>query len=204
MTTTKTNALTESQIATYEAHGFHRWTMRDMDRLYINAKDLGLEVEYYKTGNVKSARWQGQHISNADARRLLSSKVFIDVKTCKLSVTTSFDLSDAMSLEEAAKRAVAEVEAELFAPATETATSERSEVEDRREELVKTVEDFIAERIALTESMELPENTKRERGVAMLERAREKTIDAIRNLPSEYVMYQKLDGNTLVQTYAFR
>ena len=204
MTTTKTNALTESQIATYENHGFHRWTMRDMDRLYINAKDLGLEVEYYKTGNVKNARWNGVHISNADARRLLSSKVYVDVKTCKLSVTTSFDLSDAMSLEEAAKRAIAEVEAELFAPATETATSKRSEVEDRREELVKTVEDFISERIALTESMELPENAKRDRGVAMLERAREKTIDAIRNLPSEYVMYQKLDGNSLVQTYAFR
>ena len=203
MTTTKTNALTDSQIATYEAHGFNRWTMRDMDRLYINAKDLGLEVEYYKTGNVKNARWNGVHISNADARRLLSSKVYVDVKTCKLSVTTSFDLSDAMSLEEAAKRAVAEVEAELFAPATETATSEHSEVEDRREELVKTVEDFIAGRIALSEGMEIPEN-KRKRGVAMLERAREKTIDAIRNLPDEYVMYQKLDGNSLVQTYAFR
>ena len=78
--------LDERQIKTYEAKGFKRWTKGSMDRLYINVTDLGLEVSYYKTGNVSSARWCGESISNSDGRRFLASKVFVDVKTGTLNV----------------------------------------------------------------------------------------------------------------------
>lgn len=87
MTTITINAET---IAKLEAAGFNRWTKGSMDRLYINVTKLGLEVDYYKTGNVSSAKWQGELISNADGRRLLSSKVWIDVKTGELHVRTDF------------------------------------------------------------------------------------------------------------------
>lgn len=196
------SAMTEKQIAAYEAKGFNRWTKGSMDRLYVNAKHLGLEVEYYKTGNVSSAKWQGDSISNADARRLLASKVYIDLATCKLHVTTSFDLSDAVSVEDAARNLIAQVERDLdeAEPAT---SSKRSEVEDKRESLIETVESFIAERIELSESMGLPEE-KRAQGVVMLNAARDKTIAAIRSLADIDVMAAQLDGNKLVQAYGLR
>lgn len=78
-------------IAKYEDRGFRRWTKGRFDRLYINVKDLGAKIDYYGTGNVRSAYWQGERVSNADGRRLLASKVFVDVKTGKLSVTTKFE-----------------------------------------------------------------------------------------------------------------
>lgn len=77
-------------IAKLEAAGFNRWTKDNMDRMYVNATRLGLEVDYYKTGNVRNAKWQGESISNADGRRLLASKIWIDVKTGELHVRTDF------------------------------------------------------------------------------------------------------------------
>ena len=82
---------TDSTIKAYEEAGFNRWTKGNHDRLYINAEQLGLEVTRYKSGNVKSATWQGERISNADANRLMASKVYIDIKTGELHVTTNFN-----------------------------------------------------------------------------------------------------------------
>lgn len=82
--------LTDKQIAAYEAAGFKRWTNYGRDRLYIDIKMLGAEVEFYKTGNVSDTKWQGEDVSNADGRRLLASKIFIDVATGELHVVTSF------------------------------------------------------------------------------------------------------------------
>jgi hypothetical protein len=194
--------LNEKQIAAYEAKGFNRWTKGNMDRLYINATDLGAEIDYYKSGNVCSAKWQGESVSNADGRRLLASKVFVDVKTGELSVTTSFDLYDAMSVEDAARQLVASIEAELAEPEAEEepATSKHAKVEGKRDELVRTVEDFIAERIAMSTGLGLDEDA-RKRGVAMLEAAREKTVSAIRELEDVDVSAAPLDGNRLVQAY---
>ena len=64
-----------------ENKGFNRWTKGDMDRLYFNIeKSEYFEVEYYKSGNVSSAYLEGEHISNAEAYRLMSVKCFIDLK----------------------------------------------------------------------------------------------------------------------------
>lgn len=105
--------MTEKQIASYEAKGFNRWTKGNMDRLYINAKDLGLEVDYYKTGNVSSAKWCGESISNADGRRFLSSKVFVDVKTGELHVqdrtTVDWHNFDQPTLEDKARELIASI-----------------------------------------------------------------------------------------------
>jgi len=67
-----------------EELGFKRWTKGNLDRMYINAKDLGLEVGYYKTGNVQWAEFEGSSISNCQARKLLGAKTYIDLKTNKI------------------------------------------------------------------------------------------------------------------------
>lgn len=108
--------LTEKQIAAYEAKGFKRWTKGNMDRLYINVQQLGAEVDYYNTGNVRYAEWQGEQVSNADGRRLLASKVWIDVETGELHVRTEFNFGhhdDVKSVEDAAREYVAAIDAEL-------------------------------------------------------------------------------------------
>lgn len=112
--------MNDKQIAAYEAKGFNRWTKGSMDRLYINATDLGLEVEYYKTGNVSSAKWDGESISNADARRFNSSKVFVDINTGELHVqdrtTVDWHVFDQATLEDKAQALIDEIEAELAEP----------------------------------------------------------------------------------------
>lgn len=120
--------LNEKQIAAYEAKGFRRWTKGNMDRLYINIENLGAEISYYGTGNVRSAKWQGEQVSNADGRRLHSSKLFVDVNTGELSVTTNFEPywtdAEQITVEDAAKAIIAEIEAELAEPETTEETTE--------------------------------------------------------------------------------
>lgn len=69
------------RIAELEALGFKRWTKNGMDRLYINAGALGLNCEYYGTGNIRRALFDGELVSNCEARRMKNSKTYIDVKT---------------------------------------------------------------------------------------------------------------------------
>lgn len=59
----------------------NRWTKGGFDRIYFNWTKLGLDVDYYKTGNISYAKWQGEEISHTEARRIMSCKVWIDVKT---------------------------------------------------------------------------------------------------------------------------
>lgn len=73
--------MTEQKIAELEAKGFNRWTKGNLDRLYINAAQLGLVCSYYNTGNVSSAAFNGESISNCEARRMKAAKTFIDIKT---------------------------------------------------------------------------------------------------------------------------
>jgi hypothetical protein len=73
--------LTENRIAELENLGFSRWTKGNLDRMYINAAQLGLVCSYYKTGNISSAEFQGESISNCQARRYKAAKTFIDIKT---------------------------------------------------------------------------------------------------------------------------
>lgn len=101
MTTIETTAANIQQLINA---GAKRWTKGKLDRLYVNATILGLEYDCYKSGNVRSATWQGEGISNADARRLLGSKVFVDLNTGDLHVSTNFDArcKDGQELDEAA------------------------------------------------------------------------------------------------------
>lgn len=95
--------MTEEQIKALEKVGFKRWQKGDKDRLYIDATQLGLECNYYNTGNISMAWFNGERISNSQGGRLKSAKTYIDVNTGKLYGTNS-------DLKKAAEELVAKVE----------------------------------------------------------------------------------------------
>ncbi|MGW3072384.1 hypothetical protein [Kitasatospora sp. NPDC001132] len=70
------------------ALGGRRWQKNGMDRVYLNnwSEFTGLDVSYYGTGNISSATWHGEHISNSQARLILGSltKVWFDSADGKL------------------------------------------------------------------------------------------------------------------------
>lgn len=39
---------------------------------------IGFEVEFYNTGSVKNAIFNGELISNAEARRIMGTKIWVD------------------------------------------------------------------------------------------------------------------------------
>lgn len=80
----KTGKLTDDEIAALENKGFNRWTKGDIDRLYIKPTYLGLDLEYYKSGNISSATFNGDSISNSEGRRLNATKCYVDVATRKV------------------------------------------------------------------------------------------------------------------------
>ena len=94
--------MTQERIAELEQKGFKRWTKGNMDRLYINAGQLGLDCEYYKTGNIMYAEFKGEKISNSYARKMKAAKTYINVKTDRV-------YSDVEKLREAAME-LAEIE----------------------------------------------------------------------------------------------
>ena len=75
--------LSDERIIELESKGFKRWTKGTMDRLYINASQLGLDCDYYKTGNISGAEFKGKHVSNCEARRMKAAKTYIDILTGK-------------------------------------------------------------------------------------------------------------------------
>lgn len=97
------------EIEKLEAAGAKRWTKYGKDRLYIDAKVLGLELDHYKTGNISHAKWQGESISNSDGYRLNGSKVYVDVADGSLHVDTSFydGFDESRELENVVKKFVA-------------------------------------------------------------------------------------------------
>lgn len=76
--------LTEERITELESKGFKRWQKGNLDRLYINAAQLGLICTYYKTGNIHTAEMNGVLVSNSEGYRIKAAKTFVDVKTGKL------------------------------------------------------------------------------------------------------------------------
>jgi hypothetical protein len=70
------------------AIGGKRWQKNGKDRIYINdwASFVGLDTSHYNTGNISSASWQGEPISNSQARLILGSldKVWFDTSDGKL------------------------------------------------------------------------------------------------------------------------
>lgn len=97
--------ISEETIKALQEKGFNRWTKGNIDRLYINASQLGLVCTYYKTGNINTAEFQGRWISNSQARRMIGAKTFLDLKTDKVT-------SNIPELKEAAERIINEVKGE--------------------------------------------------------------------------------------------
>lgn len=100
--------MNEKMIEKLAAKGFNRWTKGKYDRMYINAKDLGLDCDYYKTGNICCATFQGDKISNSEAYRMKAAKTYIDVETGEV-------VSDNRYLKEAAEEVLEAVKAEIEA-----------------------------------------------------------------------------------------
>jgi len=89
-----TNTYTAEQI---EKIGGRRWTKAGHDRVYLNADVwaplIGLDVEFYGTGNVRGATLEGtDNISNTRTTALLSARVFWEdgqVKVADLVATAN-------------------------------------------------------------------------------------------------------------------
>ena len=97
--------LNETTITALIAKGFSRWTKNGKDRLYINARDLGLTCTYYKTGNIHTAEINGEYVSNSEARRMQYAKTYIDIATGEV-------VSDNDTLQAAAEAILTETIAE--------------------------------------------------------------------------------------------
>lgn len=83
-------------IETLEGMGANRWTKYDRDRLYLQKilpEMIGLEIDRYNSGNISSAKINGEKISNSSAGRYLAGmeKTYYDIKNKKLFVDTHRD-----------------------------------------------------------------------------------------------------------------
>ncbi|KMJ46699.1 hypothetical protein AB204_02465 [Xenorhabdus khoisanae] len=62
--------------------GFKAWERNGHRRIYINIERFeevfGLKVSFYKTGNISSAKLNGEKISNSKACELIPLKAFYD------------------------------------------------------------------------------------------------------------------------------
>lgn len=77
--------MTGTMIKKLESKGFKRWTKGEHDRLYANAESFGLEVDYYKSGNISYATLNGEKISNTSAYGIKrKTSIYIDVNDGKL------------------------------------------------------------------------------------------------------------------------
>lgn len=125
--------MNEKMIEKLAAKGFSRWTKGKYDRMYINAKDLGLDCEYYKTGNIADATFRGEGVSNSEAYRMKAAKTYIDIATGEV-------VSDNRYLKEAAEEVLEAVKAEIEAEEAAAKAAEIEETEETAEE-VKTAEE---------------------------------------------------------------
>ena len=89
--------LTNEKITALTEKGFKRWTKGNLDRMYINAAQLGLICTYYNTGSISSAEFGGERISNSRACAMKAAKTFIDIKSGRI-------YSDNDTLREAAEQ----------------------------------------------------------------------------------------------------
>lgn len=117
--------MTNEMIAKLEAKGGKRWTKGNMDRMYFNATALGLELDYYKSGNICDAYFKGEKISNAKGGRYACAKTYVDLSTGMVCGTCE-------ELTEVVREIVADTETELAAEA-EAGKNEEAE-EDAKEE----------------------------------------------------------------------
>ena len=144
----------QAMIEKLEAKGFKRWTKGTMDRFYINADKFGLDVEYYKTGNVSYAALNGERISNSEGRAILGGKYYVDIATGEVNVKICGYHGDEVRelIEKIVAEAAAEVEAEEKAEEVEETEAEeapKTEVVTAIEEGKSyTVTDYFADKVA--------------------------------------------------------
>ncbi|TGB14592.1 hypothetical protein [Streptomyces palmae] len=106
-------------IETMTAIGGNRWQRNGMDRVYINTwpEFAGIETTRYNTGNISSASYQGESISNSQAYKLLGSidKVWYDDADGKLHCRFGLSESRVASRQELWETVVAGIRAEIAA-----------------------------------------------------------------------------------------
>jgi hypothetical protein len=104
---------------TMTAIGGNRWQKNGMDRVYINdwAEFADIDVAHYNTGNISSASYQGEGISNSQAYKLLGSidKVWFDAETGKLHCRYGHSESRIASREEVWEAVVAGIRTAIAA-----------------------------------------------------------------------------------------
>lgn len=137
----------DTMIAKLEAKGGKRWIKGNMDRMYFNSTVLGLELEYYKTGNIRDASFRGMGLSNSMGGRYKAAKTYIDLATG--DVHSDFDC-----LADAVRELIAQAEEEIKAetPAideektaeTETASLSAKAI-DCQSAVIKTLDDTQAD-----------------------------------------------------------
>lgn len=137
--------MTDTMIAKLEAKGGKRWIKGNMDRMYFNATVLGLELEYYKTGNIRDASFRGTGLSNSMGGRYKAAKTYIDLATG--DVHSDFDcLADAVRelIAQAEEEIKAEIAAEEETTETETAAMSAEGI-DCQTAVLKTLDDTQAD-----------------------------------------------------------
>lgn len=104
-------------VETMVAIGGRRWQKNGMDRVYINdwAELAGLEVTHYNTGNISSAAYQDEGISNSQAYKILDSidKVWFDAADGKLHCRYGWSESRIATREEVWEAVVAGIRAAI-------------------------------------------------------------------------------------------
>lgn len=137
--------MTDTMIAKLEAKGGKRWIKGNMDRMYFNATVLGLELEYYKTGNIRDASFRGTGLSNSMGGRYKAAKTYIDLATG--DVHSDFDcLADAVRelIAQAEEEIKAETAAEEETAETEAASLDAKAIECQTA-VLKTLDDTQAD-----------------------------------------------------------
>jgi len=104
---------------TMVAIGGNRWQRGEMDRVYFNNihELAGLELSHYGTGNISSASWQGEAVSNSQGYKLAGSveKVWFDAATGKIHGRFGYSESRVASRQEVFDAAVAGIRARIAA-----------------------------------------------------------------------------------------
>ncbi len=117
--TRKTTRTVVYSIDTMTAIGGSRWTRNGHDRVYLNewADLAGLEISRYKSGNIWSAAYQGDTISNSQAGKLLGSidKVWFDAADGALHCRYGYSESRVATREELWAAVVSGVRAAIAA-----------------------------------------------------------------------------------------
>lgn len=91
-------------VDTMTAIGGRHWQKNGMDRVYLNdwPEFAGIKTSRYNTGNIASASYQGEGISNSQGYKILGSidKVWFDASDGKLHCRYGYDESRVATREE--------------------------------------------------------------------------------------------------------